>query len=204
VSSRLLLSPSVKIAKHGEMTEWLKVPLSKSGVLAMVPRVRIPLSPPKKLFYAFDRRDHSTLLFTQDGGDIVEDSIFSKIVRKEIPAHRIYEDDAVLAFLDIHPAQPGHVLVIPKRQVEFVWDLSDSDYAAVMAVAKRIALRLREVLDVKYVGERIVGVDVPHAHVQLIPFNTADEFKAPPDMESEPDHAALAEMAEKIHVSAIG
>ncbi|HEY5695342.1 MAG TPA: HIT domain-containing protein [Candidatus Saccharimonadales bacterium] len=130
----------------------------------------------------------------------MEESIFTKIVKGEIPSHKIYEDDRVLAFLDIHPIQPGHALVIPKKQVEFVWDLDDDDYTAVMSATKKIALRMREVLGVKYVGERIVGVDVPHAHVQLIPFNIVAEYKAPQDTESAPDHTALAAMAEKLRV----
>lgn len=128
----------------------------------------------------------------------MEESIFTKIVRGEIPAHKVYEDDKVLAFLDIYPAQPGHTLVISKKQVEFVWDLSDEDYQAVMGVCKKVALRLREVLKTRYVGEKIIGIDVPHAHVQLIPFDTIDEFAAPQDMTAEPDHERLAAMAEKL------
>jgi len=128
----------------------------------------------------------------------MEESIFTKIVKGEIPAYKLYEDDTVLAFLDIHPVQPGHTLVIPKKQIEFVWDLPDEEYAAVMNVSKRIALRMRTVLGVKYVGERIVGVDVPHAHVQLIPFNTVDEYKAPQDMTAEPDFVSLENMANKL------
>lgn len=126
------------------------------------------------------------------------DTIFTKIIKGEIPCHKLYEDDHTLAFLDIHPAQSGHTLIIPKKQIEFVWDLDDEDYKAVMNTAKKVARHLREVLGTKYVGERIVGVDVPHAHVQLIPFNTVDEFKAPQDMDTEPDHDALAAMAQKL------
>lgn len=126
------------------------------------------------------------------------DSVFTKIIKGEIPSHKVYEDELTLAFLDIHPVQPGHTLVIPKKQIEFVWDLPDKDYQAVMLTTLKVARRLREVLGVQYIGERIVGVDVPHAHVQLIPFNTVDEFKAPQYMESEPDHPALAEMAKKL------
>lgn len=129
---------------------------------------------------------------------IMEDSIFTKIVKGDIPAHKVYEDDKTLAFLDIHPIQPGHTLVIPKAQVEFVWDLSDDDYQAVMETAKKVALRLRDVLGVKFVGEQIIGVDVPHAHVQLVPFNTVDEYHQAQDTESEPDHATLAAIAEKL------
>ncbi|HVV66470.1 MAG TPA: HIT domain-containing protein [Candidatus Saccharimonadales bacterium] len=127
-----------------------------------------------------------------------EDTIFTKIIKGEIPCHKVYEDDLVLAFMDIYPVQPGHVLIIPKKQIEFVWDLPDEDYQAVMAATKKIARRLREVVGTKYVGERIVGVDVPHAHVQLIPFNHSDEFKAPQNRDGEPDHEALAAMAKKL------
>lgn len=126
------------------------------------------------------------------------DSIFTKIIKGEIPCHKVYEDDKTLAFLDIHPVQPGHVLVIPKSQVEFVWDLTDQDYSAVMAATQRVAKRLREVLSVPYVGTQIIGVDVPHAHVHVIPFRTTEEFRNRPDMTAEPDHVALAEMAKKL------
>ncbi len=126
------------------------------------------------------------------------DTIFTQIIKGEIPCHKLYEDDLTLAFLDIHPVQPGHTLIIPKKQIEFVWDLPLEDYQAVMATTLKLAKRLRETLGTKYVGERIVGVDVPHAHVQLIPFNDSSEFKAPQDLESEPDHDALAQMAKKL------
>lgn len=130
----------------------------------------------------------------------MEDSIFTKIIRGEIPSHKLYEDDATFAFLDIHPVQPGHCLIIPKRQVEFVWDLSDEDYRALMATTKKLALHLRDRLGVPFVGEKIVGVDVPHAHVHLIPFSTVDEFANKPDMSAEPDHATLAAMAQKLAI----
>lgn len=126
------------------------------------------------------------------------DSIFTKIIKGEIPSHKVYEDDKTLAFMDIHPVQPGHVLVIPKKQVEFLWDLPDEDYQAVMATAKKLALKIREVLSVPYVGEQVVGVDVPHAHVHLIPFSTVEQYRRIPDMNDEPDHTALAEMAAQL------
>src|SRR5689334_22515512 len=105
----------------------------------------------------------------------MEDSIFTKIVKGEIPCHKVYEDDKTLAFLDIHPIQAGHTLVIPKKQIQFVWDIDDETYQAVMATVKKVALRLRQVLGTQYVGVQVIGVDVPHAHVQLIPFNTPAE-----------------------------
>jgi histidine triad (HIT) family protein len=128
----------------------------------------------------------------------MKDSIFTKIVKGEIPCHKVYEDELTLAFLDIHPVQPGHVLVIPKEQIEFVWDLPDDLYQAVMATTKKVALQMREVLPQQYVHQRIVGIDVPHAHVQLIPFNTSADLRLEQDMTTEPDHAALAEIAKKL------
>ncbi len=128
----------------------------------------------------------------------MQDSLFTKIIKGEIPSHKVYEDEKTLAFMDIHPVTEGHVLVIPKTQVEFVWDLSDEDYAAVMETARKVARHLREVLDRPFVSARIVGVDVPHAHIQLIPFRETSELAFHPDMSAEPDHAALAALAEKI------
>ncbi len=129
---------------------------------------------------------------------MAKDTIFTKIVKGEIPAHKLYEDDKTLAFLDIHPAQPGHTLVITKAQVDQLWDLPDEDYRAIMETSKKVALRLREVLGVQRVGVKVVGVDVPHAHVQLVPFNVSAEYLAHQDMGKEPDHAALAALAQRL------
>lgn len=131
----------------------------------------------------------------------MKDSIFTKIINGETFCHKVFEDEHTFAFLDIHPVNAGHTLVIPKQQVEFVWDLDPQAYQALMHTAKSVALRLREVLDVPYVGEKIIGVDVPHAHVHLIPFTTSSEFKHDPDMQKEPDHTALARMAETLAFS---
>ena len=128
----------------------------------------------------------------------MSDSIFTKIVRGEIPCHKVYEDDKTLAFLDIHPKTPGHTLVIPKKQVEFVWDLEDEEYQAVMATTKKVALRIREVIGMAYVGELVVGEEVPHAHVHVYPFNTLEESRRVADPDAEPNHPALAEMASKL------
>jgi histidine triad (HIT) family protein len=125
-------------------------------------------------------------------------SIFTQIIEGKIPCYKIYEDDHSFAFLDIHPVRPGHVLVVPKKQVEFLWDLDDENYQAVMIAAKKIAVKLREALDVPYVGEQVVGVDVPHAHVHLIPFSTAEEFRSRPDMSAAPDHEALKAIADTL------
>lgn len=126
------------------------------------------------------------------------DSIFTKIIKGEIPCHKVYEDELTFAFLDINPTQPGHTLVIPKKQVEFLWDLSDEDYNAVMATAKKLASHVRQVLGTKYVGVKVIGEEVPHAHVHLLPFNSVAEYYARRPASNEPDHAALAKMAQKI------
>lgn len=130
----------------------------------------------------------------------MQPSIFSKIVSGELPSHKVYEDDATLAFLSIYPSVIGHTLVIPKRQVESLWDLTDEDYQAVMATTKKVALRLRTVLGVERVGEKVIGLDVPHAHVHLVPFNTPEEYYAP-ETKDEPNHAELAALASRLYFS---
>lgn len=126
-----------------------------------------------------------------------EDSIFTKIINGEIPASKIYEDEKTIAFLTIEPKQPGHTLVVPKNQVEFLWDLDDSDYHAVMTTAKKVALRLREVFGARYIGELVMGTDVPHVHVHIFPFNTPEEFHAQP-AEEPVSSEILDEIAEKL------
>lgn len=128
-----------------------------------------------------------------------EPSIFTKIIRGEIPCHKVYEDEQTLAFLDIYAVVEGHTLVVPKKQVEFLWDLDEADYQTVMDTTKKVAKRLREVLSVSYVGEKVVGVDVPHAHVHLIPFSdVATYHRAGVDNVTEPDHTKLAALAAKL------
>ena len=127
----------------------------------------------------------------------MQDSLFTKIIKGEIPSHKVYEDDKTLAFLSIYPSVPGHTLVIPKTQVESLWDLNADDYLAVMQTAQKVALRLRDVLKVERVGEKVVGLDIPHAHIHLVPFNAAEEYYAK-ETTDEPDHAALAAIAERL------
>ena len=128
----------------------------------------------------------------------MNESIFTKIINGDIPSHKVYEDEHTYAFLDIHPIAPGHTLVVPKQQVEFVWDLDDATYRALQASVQKIARHLRTTLDVPYVGEQIIGVDMPHAHIHLIPFTEVSQYRHVPDMTAEPDHAALAELAAKL------
>ncbi len=127
----------------------------------------------------------------------MSDSIFTRIIKGEIPSHKIYEDDKVIAFLDIHPKQQGHTVVVPKVEVDLIWDLDDDTYTYLLQTAKKIAKHMQSVLG-KRIGMQVEGVGVPHAHVHLFPFETTDEFLARQDMSAEPDHIALAEMAKKL------
>lgn len=127
----------------------------------------------------------------------MEPSIFTKILKGEIPSHKIYEDDKTYAFLDVYPKQPGHVLVIPRQQVDLIWDLDDETYAYLWAVAKKIAKHMTEVLE-RRIGVQVEGIGVPHTHIHLIPFDTTEEFLRRSDMTNEPNHTALAEMAKKL------
>lgn len=97
-------------------------------------------------------------------------SIFSKIIAGEIPCYKIYEDDKTLAFLDIHPETPGHILVVPKVEVDKLYDLEMEDYLAVMKTVKMLARRMEKVLSARTLI-KVIGTDVPHAHVHLVTFD---------------------------------
>lgn len=128
----------------------------------------------------------------------MENSIFAKMVAGEVPCHKIYEDDLTLAFLDIYPKHEGHALIIPRqRPAEFVWDLDDEIYQAVMATAQKVALRQRKVLPYPYIHMAIVGTDVPYAHVHTIPFRQISDIEGNQPT-TEPDHDQLAKLADKL------
>lgn len=97
-------------------------------------------------------------------------SIFSKIIQGEIPCYKIYEDDKTLAFLDIHPESKGHVLVIPKLEIDKIYDLPDEDYRALMATAKKLSKHLEDKLGARILW-KVIGTDVPHAHIHLMPLD---------------------------------
>ena len=97
-------------------------------------------------------------------------SIFSKIIAGEIPCYKIYEDEKTFAFLDIHPETPGHTLVVPKNEVDKIYDLPMEDYLAVMKTVKMLAKRMEEVFG-KRTLLKVIGTDVPHAHVHLVSFD---------------------------------
>ena len=121
------------------------------------------------------------------------ESVFTKIVKGEIPCYKIYEDEKTLAFLDIHPESMGHTLVIPKVQVDKVYELSDDDYVALFSTVKKVAQRMEKVLGVRTLM-KVVGTDVPHAHVHLMPYDTSWEH----GRTLEPTEVEMKEMQEKL------
>ena len=103
-------------------------------------------------------------------------SIFSRIIAGEIPSYRIAEDDRHYAFLDINPVQPGHVLVVPKHEVSYIFDLDDREYADLQMFAKRVAAGLRRAVPCERIGVAVIGLEVPHAHIHLIPISTEGDM----------------------------
>ena len=102
-------------------------------------------------------------------------SIFTKIINGEIPCYKIYEDDKTIAFLDIHPETRGHTLVIPKNEVDKIYDLPDEDYEALMDTAKKLSKNMEKVLGARTLW-KVVGTDVPHAHIHLMPLDENWEY----------------------------
>lgn len=103
-------------------------------------------------------------------------TIFSKIIAGEIPSYKCAEDDRFYAFLDINPLQKGHTLVIPKREVDYFFDLTDEEIAAMQVFAKRVARAIREVLPCRKVGQAVLGLEVPHAHIHLVPMQSEGDL----------------------------
>ena len=102
--------------------------------------------------------------------------------------------------MDVHPVTEGHTLVVPKKQTEFLWDLDDSDYLAVMDVTKKIATHYRDTLGVPHVGLKVVGTDVPHAHVHIIPFEQSHELHGHQDFDTPINHEELQKLQHKIAI----
>jgi histidine triad (HIT) family protein len=98
-------------------------------------------------------------------------TLFSKIVKGEIPCHKVAENDQFLAFLDIMPLVKGHVLVIPKREEDYIFDLEDGELAGMIVFAKNVARKMKIVLPCRKIGVTVIGLEVPHAHIHLIPIN---------------------------------
>jgi histidine triad (HIT) family protein len=104
-------------------------------------------------------------------------SIFTKIVNGEIPCYKITEDDNFLAFLDVNPNAKGHTLCIPKQEINKIFDIEDDLYLGLMAFSKKVAVALEKTVPCKRIGMAVIGLEVPHAHVHLIPLNEMDEMR---------------------------
>ncbi|WDF60334.1 HIT family protein [Flavobacterium sp. KACC 22758] len=104
-------------------------------------------------------------------------SIFTKIVNGEIPAYKIAEDDNYLAFLDVNPNAKGHTLCIPKQEIDKIFDMDEELYLGLMKFSKKVAAALEKTVPCKRIGIAVVGLEVPHAHVHLIPLNHMDEMR---------------------------
>ena len=104
-------------------------------------------------------------------------AIFSRIIAGEIPCYKIDENDEFFAFLDINPLQKGHTLVVPKREVDYIFDLSDREIAAMQVFAKRIALAIKKAIPCVKVGECVLGLEVPHAHIHLVPMQSERDMR---------------------------
>ncbi|MDB4999232.1 MAG: family hydrolase [Mucilaginibacter sp.] len=124
-------------------------------------------------------------------------SIFSKIISGEIPAYKVAETNEFLAFLDINPLAEGHVLVIPKKEVDYIFDLDDETYMGLQMFAKIVAKGIKNAIPCKKVGVAVIGLEVPHAHIHLIPMNKVDDlnFSRP---KLNPTKEELAATAQKI------
>ncbi|MBD3749091.1 MAG: HIT family protein [Sphingobacteriales bacterium] len=103
-------------------------------------------------------------------------TIFSKIISGEIPAHKVAETSEFLAFLDINPLKRGHVLVIPKKEIDYLFDVEDELYAGLMIFAKIVAKALKKAIPCKKVGVAVIGLEVPHAHIHLIPMDEVSDL----------------------------
>ncbi|WP_224996380.1 HIT family protein [Cesiribacter sp. SM1] len=124
-------------------------------------------------------------------------SIFSKIINREIPAYIVAEDEHHIAFLDINPVATGHTLVVPKQEVDYIFDLEDSALARLNVFAKKVAKGLNKAVPCKRVGVAVIGLEVPHTHVHLVPLNTMSDinFSKP---KLNPPKSELEETAQKI------
>jgi histidine triad (HIT) family protein len=127
-------------------------------------------------------------------------SIFSKIISGEIPAHKVAETSDFLAFLDINPLVEGHVLVIPKKEVDYIFDMDDETYAGLLIFAKIVAEGVKKAVPCKKVGVSVIGLEVPHAHVHLIPMNAVSDMNFSRE-KLNPSAEQLAVTAQKIRAA---
>lgn len=124
-------------------------------------------------------------------------SIFTKIINGEIPCYKIFEDKDFIAFLDINPNAKGHTLCVPKEEISYIFDMDDAQYLKLMYFSKRVALALQEVVPCKRVGVAVVGLEVPHTHVHLIPISEMSEMTFQHKVQM--TDGEFKELAAKIH-----
>lgn len=124
-------------------------------------------------------------------------SLFTRIINRELPAHIVAEDERYIAFLDINPLVVGHALVVPKKEVDFIFDLDDDTLAGLNVFAKKVALAMKKTISCRRIGVAVIGLEVPHTHVHLVPMNTMDDlnFTRP---KLNPSQEELAQVADKI------
>ena len=128
------------------------------------------------------------------------DTIFTKIIKGEIPCYKIAEDDQFFAFLDINPLAKGHTLVVPKHQNDYIFDLDDQMLADMMVFAKKVAKAIEANVDCMRIGVAVIGIEVPHTHIHLVPINRVGDLNfANPKCQLSPEE--MAEIAEKISKS---
>lgn len=124
-------------------------------------------------------------------------TIFSKIVQGEIPAHRVAETNEFLAFLDVNPLVEGHVLVIPKQEIDYIFDIADDVLGRMMQFAKKVARAQKQAIPCKRIGVAVIGLEVPHAHIHLVPMNTMNDINFTQE-KLNPSQEELAETCKKI------
>jgi histidine triad (HIT) family protein len=124
-------------------------------------------------------------------------TIFSRIIAGEIPCHKVAENDQFLAFLDIQPLRMGHVLVIPKVETDYLFDIEDALLADMIVFAKKVAIGIKEVIPCKKIGVSVIGLEVPHAHIHLVPMDTMNDMNFA-STKLQPENDALAALANEL------
>ncbi len=118
-------------------------------------------------------------------------SIFTRIINGEIPCYKVAEDDRFIAFLDVRPLKPGHTLVVPKKEVDYIFDLDEKTLADMMLFAQKVARAMKEVIECKRIGVAVIGLEVPHAHIHLVPITReSDLLFTNPRVSPAPEEAA--------------
>ena len=124
-------------------------------------------------------------------------TIFSKIIAGEIPCYKVAENDKFFAFLDINPVNWGHTLVVPKRETDYIFDISDEELAEMIVFAKKVAKALKAVMPCRKIGVTVLGLEVPHAHIHLVPLQKEGDMDFS-NKKSDPDPERMADIAAKV------